>query len=135
MKLLIDTIHEQIEKREIVSNVISLDILTTIIGELTSNQQDLIEESIQLIDAFQTPQLDFNEISKTYSMYVCLEFRLLEYVVNKHCHSTPKSPNESLESRFGDANSRASLFRRRLLFIRDRLIRSGDFKLRGAIIY
>ena len=77
MKLLIDTIHEQIEKREIVSNVISLDILTTIIGELTSNQQDLIEESIQLIDAFQTPQLDFNEISKTYSMYVCLKLRLL----------------------------------------------------------
>ena len=66
--LILDTIHEQIEKREIMSNVITLEILTAIIGDLTSNQQDLIEESIQLIDAFHTPQLDFNEISKTYTM-------------------------------------------------------------------
>ena len=37
----------------------------------------------------------------------------------------------TFESRYGNVDTRANLYRKRLLFIRDRLIRSGDFKLRG----
>lgn len=58
------------EKKEITSTVITLDILTNIIADLTADNDDLQEESIQLIDAFppHSPKLDLDEVTKSYKM-------------------------------------------------------------------
>ena len=64
--LFIESIHAQ---KDIKSTIITASILDSVVAELTSNSIDLQQESFQLIDAFHSPKLDFDEATNSYKMY------------------------------------------------------------------
>ena len=105
-------IKERIEKREIKSTVIDLAIIESIVFDLSSTEEDMNQESTQLMDAFNSPKLEFDEKQKTYK------------IITK--------PKYSLH---GNVSSRASMYRERLLLTQQRLIRSGNFTMKGMESY
>jgi DNA polymerase epsilon subunit 2 len=105
---ILDAIKERIEKREIKSPVIDVEIITSVVADLSSSSEDLAQESTQLFDAFNSPKIVFDERLKSYKV-------------------DPK-PTYALH---GTAESRARMYRERLLFTQQRLLRSGLFVMRG----
>ncbi len=81
------------------SNLITLDTISDVVDCLSATEQDLQQESTELIDAFCSPKLEFNETLKTYKI-------------------NPK-PTHDL---FASAESRSKMFRERLSLIQQRLL-------------
>jgi hypothetical protein len=59
-------IKSRIDKKELKSNVIDLEVITSVVAYLSSDEDDLQQESIQLFDAFSSPKILYDERSKTY---------------------------------------------------------------------
>jgi hypothetical protein len=68
LSIILDTIRARIEKREIKSSLISKDIITSVILELTATEKDLELESTQLLDAFSSPCMSYDEKTKSYNL-------------------------------------------------------------------
>lgn len=95
-------IKERIEKREINSSLIDVDAITSVVAYLSSSEEDLQQESTQLFDAFNSPKIEYDERTKTFRVEPKPTYRL-----------------------HGSVDSRAKMFRERLLFTQQRLLRSG----------
>ena len=104
---ILDEIKQRIEKREIVSNVITVQTISQIVADLTSNDDDLNQESLQLIDAFHTPKLHYDERTRVYSI-----------LTEKH-------------ELFPDLESRTAMYRNRLLLAQQRLLRNTSLRMQG----
>jgi hypothetical protein len=68
LQSILESLTLQIHNKEIATTIITSDILINLLADLTSNQEDLEIESIQLIDAYHTPKVDYDEVSKSYKM-------------------------------------------------------------------
>eukprot|EP01041_Mallomonas_annulata_P009213 gene9213-19109_t len=108
LAIILDEIRERIEKREIKTSVIDVEIIKSIVADLSSNEDDLALESTQLINAYNAPRIEFDERQKVFRV-----------------NSQPKCRLH------GTVESRAQMYRERLLLIQQRLLRSGGFALRG----
>jgi hypothetical protein len=64
----IESIEHLVEKKVIASSVITLEIVSNIIADVTSNSEDLQQESLELIDAFYSPKIEFDETTKSYKL-------------------------------------------------------------------
>ena len=107
LNLILGEIKDRIEKRDIKNAVIDLETITSIVADLSSTVEDLSKESTQLFDAFNSPKLEFDERQKTY--------KVMHPIANLHA----------------TAESKAKMFKERLLLAQQRLLRSGNFALRG----
>lgn len=76
-------------------------------ADLTSNDDDLNQDSLQLFDAFHSPKLHFDERSKVYSL---------------------ETGNYTL---FPHLESRTAMYRDRLLLAQQRLLRNTSLRLQG----
>jgi hypothetical protein len=99
---ILDEIKERIEKRDIKSSVIDVNAVSDVVAYMTSDEEDSKRESTQYFDAFESPKIQFDERTKTYKV-------------------NPK-PTYKLH---GSAESRRDMYRERLLFTQQRLLRSG----------
>jgi DNA polymerase epsilon subunit 2 len=108
LALILDEIKDRIDKRQIASSVIDEDVISSVVAYLSSSEEDLAQESTQLFDAFCSPKVVFDERTKTYKV-------------------DPK-PAYNLH---GTVETRAHMFRERLLMTQQRLLRSGMFAMRG----
>lgn len=106
--LVLDEIRDRIEKREIKSSVIDVDIIRAVVADLSSSEEDLSKEKYQLMDAFSAPKIDFDENHKSYKLII--------------------KPTYAIH---GTVHSRANMYRERLNFTLQRLLRSGSFVLGG----
>lgn len=104
LNCILDEIQSRIEKREITNSIIDLISIESVIADLTNSDEDLTLESTQLLDAFSQPKITFDEHQKVYKL-------------------EPK-PSYSLH---GSIESRAKMYRERLTFTQQRLLRSGSF--------
>ena len=104
---LLDEIKDRIEKKEIKSSVIDLDTVSLVVASLSSSEEDLEQQSTELFDAFASPKLVYDERAKTYKVDPNPPFKL-----------------------HGSVESRARMFRERLLHTQQRLLRSGMFVTR-----
>lgn len=68
LERILDDIQERIAKQEVHSSVIDVDVIRNIVADSTLTEQDLAMESMELIDAFKSARLAFDERQKTYSM-------------------------------------------------------------------
>ena len=68
LEAILDEIQEMIAKQEVKSSVIDVGVMSTVVTTLTQTEQDLVMESMELIDAFKGPRLTFDERLKTYSL-------------------------------------------------------------------
>ena len=102
LERILDEIKERIEKREINSSLIDVDAITSVVAYLSSSEEDLQQESTQLFDAFNSPKIEYDERTKTFRVEPKPTYRL-----------------------HGSVDSRARMFRERLLFTQQRLLRSG----------
>ena len=66
----LDEIQEMIAKQEVRSSVIDVDVMRAVVNSCTLTEQDLVLESLELIDAFKGPRLSYDDRQKTYSLYV-----------------------------------------------------------------
>lgn len=69
LTLVLEAIDALVEKKELVSAVVTLETITAVIAEATSNSEDLVTESMQLADAFSAPRLEYDEQTKAYRLY------------------------------------------------------------------
>ena len=106
----LEAIKERIEKKDIQSTVIDLASIEAIVVALSSTDEDLSSEATQLFDAYESPRVEFDERQRAYRVI----------------------PNPTFQLH-GPAESKAKMFRERLIFIQQRLLRSsnGRFKLRS----
>ena len=108
LMLILDEIKERIDKRQISSSVIDEEAISSVVAYLSSSEDDLAQESTQLFDAFSSPKVVFDERMKTYKV--------------------DAKPTYTLH---GTVDTRAQMFRERLLLTQQRLLRSGLFVMRG----
>ena len=108
LEVVLDEIRARIEKREVKSTVIGLDTIESIVVDLSSSEKDLASEKLQLLDAFSAPRISFDERSRSYSIDP-------KPVIDLHA----------------SVESRARMFRERLVLTQLRLLRSGQFVLKG----
>jgi hypothetical protein len=101
-------IKSRIDKKELKSNVIDLDVVISVVAYLSSDEDDLQQESIQLFDAFSSPKILYDDRAKTYRV--------------------DPSPAFTLH---GSVTSRSLMYRERLLLTQQRLLRSGQFITRS----
>jgi hypothetical protein len=111
MDTILEEIKQRIEKREIVSNVVSVQTITQIVADLTSNDDDLNQESLQLFDAFHSPKLHFDERTKVYSLQ--------------------QPQQKGSYNLFPDLESRTAMYRDRLLLAQQRLLRNTSLRIQG----
>jgi hypothetical protein len=52
----------------VVSSLIDVDTIQNIVADLSSNEEDATQEKYQVIDAFSTPKLHFDELNKSFKM-------------------------------------------------------------------
>lgn len=107
LQMILGEIKDRIEKKDIKTAVIDLDSIESIVADLSTEDEDYSKESTQLLDAFDTPRIDFDERLKSYKL--------------------TSSPPFDLHPA---AESKPKMFRDRLVFIQQRLFRS-TFKMRG----
>jgi ribosome-binding factor A len=50
------------------SSVIDGELITAVVAELSTNEEDIKNNSIQLLDAFHTPKIQFDEKQKHYRL-------------------------------------------------------------------
>jgi hypothetical protein len=110
MDTILEEIKQRIEKREIVSNVVNVQAITQIVADLTSNDEDLNQESLQLFDAFHSPKLHFDERTKVYSL---------------------QQQQKGDYNLFPNLESRTAMYRDRLLLAQQRLLRNTSLRLQG----
>jgi DNA polymerase epsilon subunit 2 len=103
LKKIYEAIQKKIEKRELGSMVIDEAVLASVMVDLSEGDEDLILESTELIDAFSCPKLRFDERQRTYKVDPKPSYRL-----------------------FGDVDSRASMYRERLVLTQQRILRSKN---------
>lgn len=85
-----------------------VDAITSVVADLSSSDEDLAQESIQLFDAFNAPKLYFDEKFKSHRLIAPAAYHLLS-----------------------TSEMRADMYRQRLLFTQQRLLRSERFALKG----
>ena len=110
---ILEEIKQRIEKREIKSNVVTVHTITQIVADLTSNDDDLNQESLQLSDAFHSPKLHFDERTKIYSMHQA------------------KQKGAGSYNLFPTLESRTAMYRERLLLAQQRLLRNTSLRVQG----
>lgn len=49
--------------------VVTKSILADVVAEWSRNSDDVVDEALQLLDAFDTPRLVFNDLKKEYKIY------------------------------------------------------------------
>jgi len=101
LDLVVSAIQERIDKQ-------SLRTTTSVVADLSSSDEDLAQESIQLFDAFNAPKLYFDEKLKSHRLIAPAAYHLLS-----------------------SSEMRADMYRQRLLFTQQRLLRSERFALKG----
>ena len=89
------------------SSVIDIDVITDIVAALTSNEDDLQLESLQVIDAFHSPKVLYNERTRGFTL-----------------------SHAPVHASFGLPEQRAAMYRERLLLTQQRLLRSGLLAMR-----
>ena len=111
----ISNVRDRIERREISSSVISSSDIEAVVLDMTENEHDLLLASTQVFDAFQnTPLLKFDEQYKTYKIQ----------------QKVSDNANIKLHN---DSSMKPTMFRERLKFIEQRLLRSGRFSLSSGV--
>lgn len=108
MDLVVGAIQERIDKQSLRTTIVDVDAITSVVADLSSSDEDLAQESIQLFDAFNAPKLYFDEKLKSHRLIAPAAYHLLS-----------------------SSEMRADMYRQRLLFTQQRLLRSERFALKG----
>eukprot|EP01038_Epipyxis_sp_PR26KG_P013213 gene13213-17712_t len=108
LTVILSEICERIEKQEIRTSLIDVDTITSVVAYLTSSEEDLELERFQLMDAFSSPKLTYDEKQKAFKIEANPKYEIL-----------------------GNVESRASMYRERLMLTQLRLLRSGLFVMKG----
>lgn len=109
LDIILEKINEKVVKRELKSSIIDVDAIANTVADLTENEEDLAKERLQLIDAFDSPKIAFDERQKNYKVIGKPSYQLL-----------------------GTVNSRANMYRERMLLVQQRLLRSGRYSFKGV---
>ncbi len=106
-KVLTD-IKERSEKQEVKSTVIDEDLMKEVVGYLTMDDDDREHKKFKLVDSFNMPRISFDEKAKSYNL--------------------DPEPSYNLHP---DVDSRARMYRERLLLATQRAQRVSKFGTRG----
>ena len=101
--VVIQAIKNKVERQDLKSTLIDLDAITAVVSDLTKDEDDVVEERIQFVDAFQMPVLHYHQVRKHF--YLDSEKRPLH----------------------GDPELKATMFRERFALIHQRVLRNKAF--------
>jgi hypothetical protein len=52
----------------VTTRIIDVDTITNIVADLSSNDEDVAQEKYQILDAFSTPKLHYDDKNKSFKM-------------------------------------------------------------------
>mmetsp|Transcript_456 Transcript_456/g.669 ORF Transcript_456/g.669 Transcript_456/m.669 type:complete len:530 (+) Transcript_456:135-1724(+) len=85
--------------------IVTQDLLANVVSDLTRDAKDVNDESMQLLNAFETPRLQYDSMRKQFSLHV-----------------------EGSASLFGEANDKVDMFAQRFALIRQRILKQDVFR-------
>ena len=103
----VSEITERMDKREVKSSVITVELMEEVCASLSTDEKDIEVRKFKLIDAFAMPRISYDASQKMYSL-----------------------TDPPIYSMHGDIDCRANMYKERLHLALNRALRSG-FKLRG----
>eukprot|EP00601_Ochromonadales_sp_CCMP2298_P033927 CAMPEP_0173370730 /NCGR_PEP_ID=MMETSP1144-20121109/26870_1 /TAXON_ID=483371 /ORGANISM="non described non described, Strain CCMP2298" /LENGTH=117 /DNA_ID=CAMNT_0014322357 /DNA_START=40 /DNA_END=389 /DNA_ORIENTATION=+ len=68
LNLIISSIQERVQKSDSRSTIIDLNTIQSVVADLSSTDEDLDQEKIQLLDAYDLPKLCFDERQKSFKV-------------------------------------------------------------------
>jgi len=101
---IIDAIKTRIERGELTSSVVDHRIIESVVAELSKDERDLSQESLQVFDSFTLPHLKYNAVRKKFYLQDAQPAKL-----------------------HANAGTKALMFRERLVMIHQRVMRNPVF--------
>ena len=105
MELILDAVTKKIEISNENSSVVNINMIETVVAELTREEDDIANESISVISAFDTPIVQYS-------------------AVNKSFYFGDRSQQHSLHA---SAISKTQMYRERLELVNQRIMRNKNF--------
>lgn len=68
LQTIIRAIKARIDRNELASNLVDVDVVSSVVADLTSREQDLAESSTQTQSAFDRPRLYFDPLRNTLAL-------------------------------------------------------------------
>jgi hypothetical protein len=66
LQQLIRSVKEHLLRNSASTTIVTKELLTIVVSELSKDSQDILHESIQLLGAFETPRLMYDTMRKEY---------------------------------------------------------------------
>jgi len=101
--IVLQTIIDACKEKNV--RIVTQDLLTSVVSDLTKNDKDVIDESMQLLNAFDTPRLHYEPLRKQFTLLSC----------------------ES-KSLFGDVTDKVDMFAQRFELVRQRILKQDVFR-------
>ena len=76
MELILDAVTKKIEISNENSSVVNINMIETVVAELTREEDDIANESISVISAFDTPIVQYSAVNKSFYFGDCCIQRL-----------------------------------------------------------
>lgn len=106
LELVIQTMTRKLDNGTASSgNIISVDLIMHVVAELTRDVDDITNDSLQVVSAFDTPIVKYDQVNKSFYF----------------------QSRDNCKSLFGSPEAKVTMFRDRLELIRQRLERNKDF--------
>eukprot|EP00937_MAST-01D_sp_MAST-1D-sp2_P002524 g2524.t1 len=99
----VDALKTRVERQELTTSVVDMDAITAVVADLTKDEGDVAQESIQFINAFKMPVLQYNPVRKTFAL------------------DHAKRPLHA------DARHKVEMFRERFALVQQRVLRNKLF--------
>ncbi len=68
LQQLIRSVKDYILRNSTATTIVTKEILTVVVSELSKDSQDILDESIQLLGAFETPRLMYDSMRKEFTL-------------------------------------------------------------------
>lgn len=68
LQQLIRSVKDYILRNSAATTIVTKEILTVVVSELSKDSQDILDESIQLLGAFETPRLMYDSMRKEFTL-------------------------------------------------------------------
>eukprot|EP00559_Dactyliosolen_fragilissimus_P002415 CAMPEP_0184863990 /NCGR_PEP_ID=MMETSP0580-20130426/13271_1 /TAXON_ID=1118495 /ORGANISM="Dactyliosolen fragilissimus" /LENGTH=576 /DNA_ID=CAMNT_0027362609 /DNA_START=22 /DNA_END=1752 /DNA_ORIENTATION=+ len=111
---IIDEVKDKLMKQSSTSSsyssqvIVTKSLLSNVVAELSRDGEDITNEALQLLDAFETPRLFYDGMKK--------QFTLLERVINDEC------------GLLGEPVDKINMFLQRYLLVQQRILRQDVFR-------
>ena len=112
-EMVLQALLEETQKRT-ASRIVTKGLLAEIVADMSRNTNDVLDEALELLDSFDTPQLYFNTLRKQFSLLTS--------------SSSSSSNGDKKRSLLGTAGDKVGMYLQRYALVQQRILRQDLFR-------